>query len=162
MNTYTNPPRGWGERPGNPLLRLSSDKSALFGRKSWTSGAFAHQKVHAAFCLCSPGRRKRDRCCGPWGFSLGTGPKGEETAAGLKVPALRLNRSAFLRRRKLILWVDFRRRSDGLRHEPTLRYEVWGNPQRQGNGCRAEARRYTEIQRCTSGVYCAHSCGRKP
>jgi hypothetical protein len=131
MNTYTK--IGGGViRLSNPVPRLSGAKrpwrSRGFSRIKESLRRLAHLRNGPAAARCD-GRRigcgcpiLRDVCEGwvrarLWRVHW----KGEETAAGLKAPALRLNlnRSAFLRRRKLILWVDFRRRSDGLRQQGT-------------------------------------------
>ena len=93
MNTYTKTLGGWGERLSNPVLRLSGA----------FSGCRTLRFQGCGFFMTWPGRRNGARAKGVHG-------KDKETAAGLKSPALRLNRNAFLRRRKLILWVDFRRK----------------------------------------------------
>jgi hypothetical protein len=123
MCTYTKM-LGGGCRSSAATVTHGSVRSAELVGTAWVP----HPSLsRVRFFQAWPRRRNGARAKGVHGPTLryeewGT-QKGKETAAGLKSPALHLNRNAFLRRRKLILRVDVRRGSDGLRHEPTLNYK---------------------------------------
>ncbi len=109
MNTYTKTPGGWalvapGFSPASLALSHTKIAKATVAPTRWPAAAGCRtlRFQGCGFFMTWPGRRSGARAEGVHG-------KDKETAAGLKSPALRLNRNAFLRRRKLILWVDFRR-----------------------------------------------------
>ena len=113
------------------VKRAQNHAAVDFPRIRTRNGKFYNMKQIKANTFCAPplgglGARPAYACWGASAPFCGLSASGRTpivAAAGTSPP--------LLERRKLILLVDFRRESDGLRHGPTLTDEGWGTRKSQ-------------------------------